>query len=223
MPWWPTGATILIAVPVVIILKAAVIYGILRGFGSAHDVAVRAALALPQAGEFGFVLFASAVSAGILGAETSSILVAVIALTMVASSLVERLAPLLIADKAGDEIEEDFSDAGGRALVIGFARFGEVVTQALRLRDISVTILDVDAERVREAREFGSRIHFGDGMRREVLRAAGAADRRCRRRYAGTDEENKTGTDLIAESGRKGDPPCGLCSRLVTTATNHIG
>ena len=69
--------TILIAVPVVIILKAAVIYGILRGFGTAHEVAVRAALALPQAGEFGFVLFASAVSAGILEAETSSILVAV--------------------------------------------------------------------------------------------------------------------------------------------------
>ena len=168
--------TILIAVPVVIILKAAVIYGILRGFGTAHEVAVRAALALPQAGEFGFVLFASAVSAGILGAETSSILVAVITLTMVASPLVERLVPLLIADKAGDEIEEDFSDAGGRALVIGFGRFGQVVTQALRLRDISVTILDADAERVREAQEFGPRIHFGDGMRREVLRAAGAED-----------------------------------------------
>ena len=168
--------TILIAVPVVIILKSAVIYGILRGFGTAHEVAVRAALALPQAGEFGFVLFASAVSAGILGAETSSILVAVITLTMVASPLVERLVPLLIADKAGDEIEEDFSDAGGRALVIGFGRFGQVVTQALRLRDISVTILDADAERVREAQEFGSRIHFGDGMRREVLRAAGAED-----------------------------------------------
>ncbi len=39
-----------------------------------------------------------------------------------------------------------------------------------------MTILDADAERVREAREFGSRIHFGDGMRREVLRAAGAED-----------------------------------------------
>jgi voltage-gated potassium channel Kch len=51
-----------------------------------------------------------------------------------------------------------------------------VVTQALRLSDISVTILDADAERVREAQEFGSRIHFGDGMRREVLRAAGAEE-----------------------------------------------
>ena len=165
---------ILIAVPVVIVLKAAVIYAVLRGLGSAHELSVRAAFALPQAGEFGFVLFASAVSAGLLDAETSSILVAVITLTMVASPLVERLAPLLIAAKSGDEIEEDFSDAGGRALVIGFGRFGQVVTQALRQHDISVTILDADAERVREAQEFGSRIHFGDGMRREVLRAAGA-------------------------------------------------
>jgi CPA2 family monovalent cation:H+ antiporter-2 len=139
-------------------------------------VAVGVSLSLPQAGEFGFVLFASAVSAGVLDPETSSILVAVITLTMVASPLVERAAPLLIADKGGDEIEEDFSDAGGRALVIGFGRFGQVVTQALRLSDISVTILDADAERVREAQEFGSRIHFGDGMRREVLRAAGAEE-----------------------------------------------
>ena len=167
-------AAILIAVPVVLVLKAAVIYGVLRTLGAAHDLSVRAALALPQAGEFGFVLFAAAVSAGLLDAETSSILVAVVTLTMVASPLVERLAPLLIPARAGEGIEEDFSDAGGRALVIGFGRFGQVVTQALRRRDISVTILDADAERVREAQEFGSRIHFGDGMCREVLRAAGA-------------------------------------------------
>ena len=168
--------TIVVAVPVVIVLKAGVIYGVLRVFGSPHDVGIRAAFALPQSGEFGFVLFASAVSAGVLQAEISSILVAVVTLTMVASPLVERIAPLLISANADDEIDEDFSDAGGDALVIGFGRFGQVVTQALRSREISVTILDSDAERVREAKEFGSRIHFGDGTRREVLRAAGAED-----------------------------------------------
>ena len=159
-----------------IALKAGVIYGVLRVFGSAHDVAIRAAFALPQAGEFGFVLFASAVSAGVLQAELSSILVAVVTLTMVASPLVERLAPMLVSNNDADEIDEDFSDAGGEALVIGFGRFGQVVTQSLRGRDISVTILDSDADRVGEVKEFGSRIHFGDGTRREVLRAAGADD-----------------------------------------------
>ena len=90
----------------------------------------------------------------------------------------ERAVPLLIIDKGGDEVDGDFSDAGGRALVIGFGPFGQVVTQALRLSGISVTILDADAdaERVREAKKFGSRIHVGDGMRREVRRAAGAEE-----------------------------------------------
>lgn len=168
--------TILIAVPGVIVLKGGVIYAVLRVSGSPHGVATRAALALPQAGEFGFVLFASAVAAGLLGAELSSILVAVITLTMVVSPLVERLVPVIAPAGAGEEIDEDFSDAGGAVLVIGFGRFGQVVTQVLRSRGLSVTIIDNDAERVREAGEFGSRIHFGDGMRREVLRAAGAEE-----------------------------------------------
>lgn len=60
--------------------------------------------------------------------------------------------------------------------MIGFGRFGQVVTQALQRGDVSVTILDADADRVRETKEFGSRIHFGDGTRREVLRAAGAEE-----------------------------------------------
>lgn len=167
---------ILIAVPAVIVLKGCVIYVILRISGSGHDVATRAALALPQAGEFGFVLFASAVTAGILSAELSSILVAVITLTMVLSPLVERLVPVIAPARTDAGIEEDFSDAGGSVLVIGFGRFGQVVTQVLRSRGLSVTIIDNDAERVREAGEFGSRIHFGDGMRREVLRAAGAEE-----------------------------------------------
>ena len=35
--------------------------------------------------------------------------------------------------------------------------------------------MDYDANRIREATNFGFRIHFGDGRRRDVLRAAGAA------------------------------------------------
>ena len=170
--------TILIAVPAVLVLKAVAIYLVLRLFREGHATSVRAALALPQAGEFGFVLFASAVSVGLLNAEISAILVAVITLTMALSPLCERLVPLLVTQTAKEEIDEDYSDAGGDALVIGFGRFGQVVSQVLRRGGIGLTILDSDAERVREAQEFGSRIHFGDGTRREVLRAAGAENAR---------------------------------------------
>ena len=56
---------ILIAVPLVMVVKAIVIYLVCRLFGSSHNDGVRIASLLPQGGEFGFVLFTAAASAGI--------------------------------------------------------------------------------------------------------------------------------------------------------------
>lgn len=167
---------VLSAVPVAMALKAGAVYALVRvpPFRVSHNPAVRTALILPQFGEFGFVLFGAAAAAGLFDAETAAILIAVVTLSMAVSPLVLRLAPLLIAKSAPDGIDEDYSDAGGRALIVGFGRFGQVVSQPLRARDVQVTVLDNDADRVREAASFGYRIHFGDGARRDVLRAAGA-------------------------------------------------
>jgi voltage-gated potassium channel Kch len=71
-------------------------------------------------------------------------------------------------------MEEDFIGAGGQVLVIGFGRFGQIVSQALLLQHIETTLIDASAERVRQAARFGVRIYFGDGTRLDVLRAAGA-------------------------------------------------
>ena len=56
-------ATILIAVPILMLVKAAVTYAVCRLFGCRHENAVRIALLLPQGGEFAFVLFSAAASA----------------------------------------------------------------------------------------------------------------------------------------------------------------
>lgn len=168
---------ILAAVPVAMALKAMAIYVLVRvpPFRTRHNPAVQTAMILPQFGEFGFVLFAAAASVGLFDRETAAILIAIVTLSMAISPLVLRATPILMRTATPDEIDEDFSDAGGRALIIGFGRFGQVVSQPLRASDVQVTVLDNDAERVREAGEFGYRIHFGDGSRRDVLRAAGAA------------------------------------------------
>ena len=44
----------------------------------------------------------------------------------------------------------------------------------LLAKNVNATILDASGERVRQAGRFGFRIYFGDGTRRDVLRAAGA-------------------------------------------------
>ena len=48
------------------------------------------------------------------------------------------------------------------------------MSQVLLAQHIDATIIDSSAERVRQAARFGFRIYFGDGTRRDVLRAAGA-------------------------------------------------
>lgn len=164
------------AVAIFVPLKALAIYSVGRMFGAGHNSACLTALALPQHGEFGFVLFAAAVSIGLLGGQTASILISIITLSMALSPFIGRLAPLFLRTTGPDTIDEDFSDANGRVLIIGFGRFGQVVSQPLLACDIDITIIDSDAQRVREAARFGGRIHFGDGTRRDVLRAAGAAN-----------------------------------------------
>jgi glutathione-regulated potassium-efflux system protein KefB len=73
---------------------------------------------------------------------------------------------------------DDFSDARGSVLVIGFGRFGQIVSQCLLAEGIDVTIIDKDPDMIRDAGGFGFKIYYGDGTRLDVLRASGAAKAR---------------------------------------------
>ncbi len=134
---------------------------------------------LSQHGEFGFVLFAAAASAGVLEPATSTVVVSIVTLSMALSSQSGRLLSLVSPPRARETIDEDYADAGGAVLVVGFGRFGQLVAQSLVAEGLPVTLLDHDADRIREAGRFGTRVHFGDGARRDVLEAAGASEARA--------------------------------------------
>ncbi|MGH8026317.1 MAG: NAD-binding protein, partial [Pseudoxanthomonas sp.] len=67
----------------------------------------------------------------------------------------------------------------GSVLIIGFGRFGQVMSQSLLARDVDVTIIDTDIEMIRSAEEFGFKIYYGDGTRLDVLHASGADSARA--------------------------------------------
>lgn len=161
------------------VAKAVIIYSLARLFRSSHAEAVRVALYLPQFGEFAFVLFTTAVAAGVMNAENAAILIAVVTLSMALTPVVMLLAPWLARSAPADSMEEDYSDAGSEVLIIGFGRFGQLVAQMMLAQHVGVTIIDADPNRVREAGRFGARIYFGDGTRPSVLRAAGAGQARA--------------------------------------------
>lgn len=164
---------ILIMAPIVMLMKAVAIYVLCRLFNNTHHNSLRVALGLSQHGEFGFVLFSAAAVSGILSAELTSTLIAVISVSMALTSVAGKLESVLISEKSALTMREDYSNAKNNILIIGFGRFGQVVSQALYANGTNITILDNDPNRIVDARRFGLKVHYGDGTRRDILRAAG--------------------------------------------------
>ncbi|MEO4043227.1 monovalent cation:proton antiporter-2 (CPA2) family protein [Hoeflea sp. CAU 1731] len=164
---------IVIAVPVIMILKSLLIYVLCRLFGSSHNAAIRIAGLLPQSGEFGFVIFTAAAAAGIFSSDTASLLIAIVTVTMALTPFATMLAERLQTTSEHEELEENFENAGSDVLMIGFSRFGQIVSQTLLAGGTDVTIIDHSADQIRNASKFGFNIYFGDGARKDVLLAAG--------------------------------------------------
>lgn len=187
--------TILLAVPAVILIKASMIYLVSRLFNSHHSDAVRLALLLPQGGEFAFVLFSVAVAAGLFSQNISSMLVAIVTLTMALTPLTVTLVSVFVKKPKTETLEEDFDGAGSDVLMIGFSRFGQIISQVLLTSGHAATIIDTSADRIRQAGKFGFRIYFGDGGRLDVLKSAGIA----RAKIVAVCTHNRATTDKVVD------------------------
>jgi voltage-gated potassium channel Kch len=59
-------------------------------------------------------------------------------------------------------------------IVVGYGRFGQTVAQMLMAKSVGVTLIDKTPQMIETAGEFGTKVYFGDGMRIDLLRTAGA-------------------------------------------------
>ncbi len=162
------------SVVVLVVFKAAMVYALVRLFGDNHATATKSGLLLSQGGEFGFVLFTTAAMQGVMTSDDANLLIAAVILSMATTPFVIRLIPILAPARPSTLPDDDFSDVKGDVLVIGFGRFGQLVSQMMLAGGFTPILLDNDAERVTEAQRFGNRVYYGDGRRLDLLRAAGA-------------------------------------------------
>lgn len=163
------GALALIAI------KATLFYSVARVFRIERGVALRAAAALSQGGEFAYVVFSLGAGAGIFGVELATVLSAIVTVSMALTP------PLLSFVANATAARKDAAPAGdapdgivGDAIIVGYGRMGQVVSQILRNSGIAVTAIDSDPERIRTAERFGYKVYFGDGTRLDLLMHAGA-------------------------------------------------
>src|SRR5689334_1883131 len=160
----------------VIVTKTFLITVLSRAFRGSWTRSFRLGLLLSQAGEFGFVLFAQATAALLIAPETASLFGAVVTLSMVATPFLMRLTDWLERreERGGDGLDGPELSPDTSAIVVGYGRFGQTVAQMLHAKGIGVTIIDKKPSQIELSSEFGTKVYYGDGLRIDLLRTAGA-------------------------------------------------
>jgi monovalent cation:H+ antiporter-2, CPA2 family len=165
-------ALVTIAVKVAVLL----LVGRLSGLRSA-DLWLFA-LALPQAGEFAFVLIAFAVGNAILPGPLADLILLVVAATMLATPLlfilydkgIARLYCTRQAEREADAIAED-----NPIIIAGRGRMGGIIDRMLEAAGYRATVIDYNADHLENLKKFGIKTYFGDATRPDLLASAGIA------------------------------------------------
>lgn len=160
-------------------LKAIIAFLAIRAFSGDRSVAVETASLLAPAGEFAFVILGAGLTAGTVAAGTSTIVSAIVALSMLIIAASWRfgiwLSSIIRPPEARPEPMGDFSDNEGHVIVAGFGRVGRAVAHILEREQAEIVGLDTNPATVSMQRKVGRRVFFGDGGREEVLQKAGLA------------------------------------------------
>lgn len=160
-----------------LVIKTVLLFGLAKAMRIPRDQQIFFAFLLSQGGEFAFVVFGAASAAQVLTPRISSILVVVVALSMVITPLLlllhdKLLLPRLLA--AGKRAEDEIEPQDNPVIIAGFGRFGQIIGRLLHANGIGLTILDHDPDQIESLRKFGFKLFYGDATRIDLLRTAGA-------------------------------------------------
>lgn len=158
-------------------VKFVLLYALARLTHHSAESARGMAFALPQAGEFGFVLFSLAVAHRVMDPSLAEMLVIVVTISMIVSPLLLSLHANVIEPRLAKVGQREFDrveSQDSRVIIAGFGRVGQIVGRVLRMRRIAFTALESSVAQVDFVRRFGNKVYYGDASRLEMLNAAGA-------------------------------------------------
>lgn len=163
-----------------VVIKSALLFSLARLMGARSGDAMKSAATLSQGGEFSFVVFTLGVSAALFTNAQASLMSAIVTLSMMLTPLMSALVHRISAadEDAGDDLQGPEA-ARDHALIVGFGRMGQIISQVLQNSGVSVTAIDRNPSHIRNAERFGFKVYYGDGARLDMLIAAGAADARA--------------------------------------------
>ncbi|MDF2399984.1 potassium transporter [Aeromonas sp. 5HA1] len=175
LAWWQ----VILCVFGLILIKSLLVLLAGRLMGERKRDAMAAGIMLSQVGEFGFVLLALANHHALLDHQLVSLLIGIGVISIAMTPwLVQKAHGLArsLTDSAlltRSEVAQSGLSKHQHVIIAGFGRAGQTCARFLKLEDIPFLALDLDPERVGEAKTAGEQVAFGDASRRDILLAAG--------------------------------------------------
>jgi CPA2 family monovalent cation:H+ antiporter-2 len=168
----------------VVLLKGFCAGAAIRTLKYPWRVSVIGAVGLAQIGEFSFLLMSEGFRDGLVGTDVYQYLLAVAILTMVATPFLIRGAPwaarfFVRRVVRGDELEEPAAESPGagridnHVIIAGYGMNGKNLALVLRSTHVPYLVVDLNDALVREGREAGEPVFFGDVNNPEILDRVG--------------------------------------------------
>lgn len=177
-PAWIASNALLVgaAVGVVVIGKAALVWGSLRLFGAQGRNALAAGICLGQIGEFSFVL-AEIARGSLLNEQMFMLVVSTTVITMMLTPYLVSNAPVLATKLTNSSIPigrklED-SDETNIGIVIGFGPAGRAASERIAELGCHIIVVDQNPTAAREAKALGYGAVTGDARYSDILDHAG--------------------------------------------------
>ncbi len=170
---WPQ---LLLATAIVLLLKALVIFSLLRWRKNRRGMAAETGLLMASPSELTLIVLASALAAGVLDASTAAFWTLVTAFGLTLTPLLaaagrrtaRRIDPQALASGA--------SDTAGVTLIFGFGRVGRIIADMMTEHGRPYFAVDGDIDCVASAREQGYKVIFGDVARGDAVERFGLCD-----------------------------------------------
>ncbi len=175
---------VLLLLAALLVVKAAIVAVIVRAFVHNTRKALRTGITVCMGGELGFALLTVLLNDRLAPTELVQPLLTAIVLSMLIGPLLVRyngrIADRLLGRESTLPSDGVFETVATReiakrehVIICGFGRVGQNLARVLETRGFEFIALDLDPFRVRDARQAGDPVVYGDATQVDVLRALG--------------------------------------------------
>jgi CPA2 family monovalent cation:H+ antiporter-2 len=175
---------ILLLLATLLVVKTLVVLLVVERFVPNRRKALRTGIVLSMGGEFGFALLTLLLKDRMMEPALAQALLTTVALSMLIGPLLVRyngrIADVLLRRRSTQPSEVALETAATRELakrehviVCGFGRVGQNLARVLEQRGFEYIALDLDPFRVRDARQAGDPVVYGDAADPEMLHVLG--------------------------------------------------